>query len=57
MSSGSSSDFSGMVKIVALLVMSSAVISVVTGTWLHWIATGAGIAIGLLAASSINRQS
>jgi len=57
MGSGTSSGFSGVVKIVALLVMSSAVITMVTGTWLHWIATIAAIVVGLLTVAAINRQS
>lgn len=40
--------------IVACLVV-SCVITIVTGTWTHWIFTLAGIVAGLCAAASINR--
>ena len=52
---GSSAGCGGIIGIVAGFLVVSAIITLVTGTYVHWLFVVLGIVVGLSAVQSINR--
>ena len=55
MGSGSSAGCGGIFGIIAGLLVVCGIITLVTGSYVHWLPVLLGIAISLMAVSSINR--